>query len=127
MGDHVTQKGSDITPERLRFDFSHSEALTPEEIKEVENLVNEKIDQDLKVQSQEMNYEEAVEAGALHLPDHDYPSEVTVYFIEGPEQTFSKEMCRGPHINRTGALGQFEIIKEQSSGAGIRRIKAVLK
>jgi len=123
LGEHVVQKGSDITPERLRFDFSHPKALTEEEIEEVEDLINEKIEEDLEVTSKEMDYEKAIEEGAMHLPDHDYPSEVTVYSMGD----FSKELCRGPHVKHTGVLGEFKITKEQSSSAGVRRIKAVLK
>lgn len=123
LGDHVVQKGSDITPERLRFDFSHPESLTQEEIEQVEDLINKKIEEDLEVTSEEMDYDKAIEEGALHLPGHDYPSEVTVYSMGD----FSKELCRGPHVERTGVLGEFEITKEQSSSAGVRRIKAVLK
>ncbi|KXB08860.1 hypothetical protein AKJ56_00155 [candidate division MSBL1 archaeon SCGC-AAA382N08] len=122
LGDHVVQKGSDVTPRRLRFDFS-SKPLKEEEIEQVEDLVNEKIERDLEVSSEQMDYEEAVKQGALHLPDHDYPSRVTVYSIGD----FSQELCRGPHVEHTGVLGKFKITKEQSSAAGVRRIKAVLE
>jgi len=123
LGGHVKQMGSDITSERLRFDFSHPQKMTPEEIKEVEGLVNQKIKEDLEVDKKEMSYEEALKSGALAFFKEKYPVRVTVYTVE----SFSKEICAGPHTSRTSELGLFKIVKEESSSAGVRRIKAVLK
>jgi len=114
--------GSDITSERLRFDFSFERKLSPEELKKVEDLVNEKIKQDLEVKQEEMSLKQALKTGALAFFKEKYPERVTVYSI----QAFSKEICAGPHMKRTGELGKFKIIKEESSSAGIRRIKAIL-
>jgi len=123
LGEHVKQLGSDITPERLRFDFSHPKKLTPKEIKEIENLVNQKIKENLEVKKEEMPLEKALKSGALAFFKEKYPKKVTVYTIGD----FSKEICAGPHVKRTGELGRFKIIKEESAGAGIRRIKAILE
>lgn len=123
LGDHVKQKGSNITPERLRFDFSHPDRLTAEEIKKVEDLVNEKIKEDLPVTYEIMTLEEAKKQGAVALFESKYGEKVKVYSIG----TFSKEVCGGPHVVRTGVLGRFRIIKESSAGSGIRRIKAILE
>ena len=123
LGEHVKQMGSDITSQRLRFDFSHSQKMTAEEIKQVEDLVNQKIKEDLKVDKREMSYQEALESGALAFFREKYPERVTVYAVEG----FSKEICAGPHVGRTSELGFFKIVKEESSSAGVRRIKAVLQ
>ena len=123
LGKHVKQMGSDITSQRLRFDFSHPQKLTDKEIKKVENLVNQKIKEDLEVKKEEMSYLKALESGALAFFKEKYPEIVTVYSIGD----FSKEICAGPHVKRTSGLGHFEIIKEESSGAGIRRIRAILK
>jgi len=122
LGEHVKQMGSDITPQRLRFDFSHPQKMTAEEIEKVEDLVNRKIKEDLKVRKEEMKYEEALKTGALAFFKEKYPEKVTVYSIDN----FSKEICAGPHVKRTSELGHFKIIKEESSGAGIRRVRAVL-
>ena len=122
LGEHVKQIGSDITPQRLRFDFPHPKKLTPEEIKKIEDLVNQKIKEDFEVKKEEMSYEEALKSGALAFFKERYPDRVTVYSIGN----FSKEICAGPHVKRTGKLGHFKIIKEESSGAGIRRIRAIL-
>ena len=121
LGEHVRQMGSDINPKRLRFDFSHSQKMTPKEIKKVEDLVNQKIKEDLEIKEEEMPYEKAIESGALAFFREKYPSKVTVYSIN----KFSKEICAGPHIKRTSELGHFKIIKEESSGAGVRRIRAI--
>ena len=123
LGNHVQQMGSDITSERTRFDFSHSQKMTPEEIKKVEDLVNQKIKEDLEVKKEETAYEEAIKSGALAFFREKYPQKVSVYSIEG----FSKEICAGPHVNRTSAIGKIKIIKEESSSAGIRRIRAILE
>ena len=122
FGENVLQKGSNITSERLRFDFSHPEKMTSEQIKQVEDLVNEKIKQDLPVVCEEMNLDEAKEKGAMGVFNSKYDERVKVYSID----TFSKEICGGPHVNRTSELGNFKIIKEESASAGVRRIKAIL-
>ncbi len=123
LGENVKQMGSDITPQRLRFDFSHSRKLTEEEIKKINNLVNRKIKEDLEVKREEMSYLEAIKSGALAFFKERYPEKVTVYSIGN----FSKEICAGPHVKRTSELGNFKIIKEESCGAGTRRIRAILK
>lgn len=123
LGDHVFQKGSNITAERLRFDFSHQEKLASEQIKQVEDLVNQKIQEDLPVKMEETNLEEAKKQGAMGVFEAKYAEKVKVYTIGD----FSKEICGGPHIQRTGDLGHFKIVKEEASSAGVRRIKAVLE
>ena len=122
LGDHVAQKGSNITNERLRFDFSHPEKMTKEQIAEVEELVNEAIKNDLPISFTEMSVEEAKNQGAIGLFEGKYGELVKVYKIGD----FSCEICGGPHADSTGKLGRFKIKKEQSSSAGVRRIKAVL-
>jgi len=123
LGDHVGQKGSNITPERLRFDFTHSQKMTPEELKQVEDLVNDAIKADLEVKCETMTLEEAKAQGAIAFFASKYGEQVKVYSIGD----FSKEVCGGPHVQRTGKMGHFKILKEQSSSAGVRRIKAVLE
>ncbi len=123
LGEHVTQKGSNITAERLRFDFSHSEKMTDEQKQEVEKLVNEVIEKDLLIELEEMTLEEAKAKGAMGVFESKYGERVKVYTIND----FSKEICAGPHAERTGELGHFRISKEESSSSGIRRIKAVLE
>ncbi len=122
LGEHVKQSGSNITEERLRFDFSHPQKMTKEEIKQVEDLVNEQIQKDLKVTCEEMSYEDAKKSGAIGLFTDKYGDRVKVYTIGD----FSKEICGGPHVTHTGNMGRFKIKKEESSSSGIRRIKAVL-
>ncbi|UTC95126.1 alanine--tRNA ligase [Treponema denticola] len=123
LGDHVQQKGSNITAERLRFDFSHPEPMTEAEKKEVERLVNEAIKADLPVTMEVMPLEEAKKIGAMALFGEKYEDVVKVYKIGD----FSTEVCGGPHVERTGSLGRFCIKKEQSSSSGVRRIRAVLE
>ena len=123
LGNHVKQMGSDINPQRLRFDFSHPQKIAEAEIKDVENLVNQKIKENLEVKKEEMKYEEALKSGALAFFKEKYPEKVTVFSIGN----FSKEICAGPHVKKTSELGQFKIIKEESSGAGTRRIRAILQ
>ena len=123
LGDHVAQKGSNITAERMRFDFSHPAPMTAEEIAKVEAIVNEQIQRDLPVRMEIMSLEEAKASGAIALFGEKYESQVKVYTIGD----FSKEVCGGPHVDRTGKLGTFKIQKEQSSSAGVRRIRAVLE
>ena len=126
LGDHVEQKGSNITAERLRFDFSHNEKLTDEQKQEVENLVNQAISQKLEVSCEEMDLEKAKEQNASGVFENKYGKKVKVYTISQGDDVFSKEICGGPHIENIGDLGQFKIKKEKSSSAGVRRIKAVL-
>jgi len=123
LGKHIKQMGSDITPQRLRFDFSHPQKMTVEELKEVEKLINQKIKEDLGVKKEEMPYEQALKSDALAFFREKYPEKVSVYSIG----SFSKEICAGPHVNRTGKLGHFKIIKEESASSGIRRIRAILE
>ena len=122
LGDHAKQKGSNITTERLRFDFSHPEKMTKEQLKQVEDIVNEQIARDLPVTCEEMTLEEAKASGATGLFENKYGEKVKVYTIGD----FSKEICGGPHVSHTGELGHFTIKKEESSSAGVRRIKAIL-
>jgi alanyl-tRNA synthetase len=133
LGDHVVQHGSNITEERLRFDFSHDEKMTPEQIKQVEDMVNEQIDKDLKVSFAEYPTEQARgELGALGAFGDRYGDTVKVYkmIADGEDKPFSFEICGGPHVDHTSQLAEggkhFKITKEESSSSGIRRIKAVL-
>ena len=123
LGDHAKQCGSNITTERLRFDFTHPEKVTKEQLQQVENLVNEQIKRDLPVTCEEMTLEEAKASGATGLFENKYGEKVKVYTIGD----FSKEICGGPHVTHTGELGHFKIKKEESSSAGVRRIKAILE
>ncbi len=123
LGTHVGQKGSNITVERLRFDFTHPAPMTKEEIQQVEDLVNDAIKRDLPVTVETMTVEEARAQGAIAFFDSKYGEKVTVYTIGD----FSKEVCGGPHVTHTGGMGHFRILKEQSSSAGVRRIKAILE
>lgn len=123
LGSHVHQKGSNITEERMRFDFSHDSKMTPEQIKQTEDLVNKYIEMGLTVTKKEMSKEEAIESGAECMFIDKYPDIVTVYFIGD----VSKELCEGPHVNNTNELGHFKITKEEASSAGVRRIKAILE
>jgi alanyl-tRNA synthetase len=127
LGDHVQQSGSNITAERLRFDFSHNEKLTETQLKEVEDLVNEQIQKNLPVTKETLPFEEAKKQGALAFFGSKYPEIVSVFTIGNKDSYFSKEVCTGPHVENTGTLGKFEIIKEESAGSGKRRIYAVLK
>ncbi len=130
LGEHVEQRGSNITGERLRFDFNHPSKLTPAEIKQVEDIVNEQIDKDLPVTWKEMETEEALATGARGHFGEKYGPTVKVYIVGPADHPYTMELCGGPHVEHTGVLGEdgkrFKITKEESSGAGIRRIKAVL-
>ncbi len=128
LGDHVAQKGSNITAERLRFDFSHPEKMTDEQKKQVEDIVNEQIKNDLPVTVEEMTVAEADKKGAMGAFKDRYSEKVKVYTIGdiSKGEVFSKEICGGPHVTHIGELGHFTIKKEESSSAGVRRIKAVL-
>jgi len=128
LGEHVEQMGSDINAERLRFDFKHTQKMTPEEIKQVEDLINLKIKEDLEIKKEEMSLDEALKSGAIAFFKEKYPDMVKVWTIHNPEtgEVFSKEICAGPHVEKTGQLKSFKIIKEESSSAGVRRIKAIV-
>jgi len=123
LGDDVIQRGSNITGERLRLDFSHSKKLTAEQIAEVENLVNEAIEKNIPVKCEEMTVDEAEQSGALGVFGEKYGEKVKVYSV----LDMSREICGGPHASETGELGKFRIKKEESSSAGVRRIKAILE
>ncbi|MBR6231738.1 MAG: alanine--tRNA ligase [Alphaproteobacteria bacterium] len=124
LGPEVAQKGSNITPERLRFDFSFGRKMTPEEVKQVEDLVNEAINRKMPITCEEMPLDKAVAEGATALFKDRYDAELVKVYTMGD---FSKEVCGGPHAANTGDLGHFKIKKEESSSAGVRRIKAVLE
>ncbi len=126
LGIHVMQRGSNITPDRLRFDFIHSEKMTPDQIAEVEKIVNKTINDSLPVTFEEKEYKQAVSEGALGFFESRYGEKVKVYTIGEKNNPFSKEICNGPHVSNTSELGSFKIIKEESVSAGVRRIKAVI-
>lgn len=126
LGTHVEQRGSNITKERLRFDFSHPDKMTPDQIKKVEDTINARIAADLPVSWAEMSVDEAKSQGAMGLFEEKYGDKIKVYSIGD----YSKEICGGPHVQHTGELGEagkFKILKEEAVSAGIRRIKAVLQ
>lgn len=127
LGNEVYQKGSNITAERLRFDFPYNEKMTAEQLAEVEKLVNEAIAAKLPVHFEEMPLGKAREIGASGVFDSKYQEQVKVYFMGNEPHYFSKEICGGPHVSNTGELGHFKIQKEESSSAGVRRIKATLE
>lgn len=123
LGETVHQTGSNITPERIRFDFSYGEKLTPEQIKKVEGIVNEKIKQDLKVKKELLTQEEADKKNAIGLFREKYDDKVSIYEIGD----YSTEYCGGPHVSHTAEVGKFKIVKEGALGSGQRRIRAVLE
>ena len=127
LGPEVHQMGSDITPERTRFDFSFPRKVTADEVKKAEDIVNEKIKEDLPVGFKEMQKDEAERSGALHFFKEKYPGKVKVYYV-GPDlaHAWSREFCGGPHVTHTGEIGHFRIAKEEAVGAGVRRIRGVL-
>ena len=135
LGDHVIQKGSNITPERLRLDFSHPDKLTPAQIKQVEDLVNAAIAADYPIVCEEPTLAEAKKRGAMGVFESKYGEKVKVYTVGPkdsagvvePQTAFSQEICGGPHVAHTGVLGHFKIQKEEASSAGVRRIKAILE
>lgn len=136
LGSHALQKGSNITAERMRFDFAHGEKMTPEQIQAAEDLVNAAIKKDYPVTFQELPLEEARKKQAIGLFADNYGEKVKVYTVGDPEgipvadstaATFSRELCGGPHVEHTGTLGHFKIIKEEAVSSGIRRIKAILE
>jgi alanyl-tRNA synthetase len=122
LGPHVEQKGSNITPERLRFDFSHSDKMTPEQLKKVEEIVNEQIHRSLEISLENMTLDEAKNRGAIGLFEDRYGDRINVYFMGD----FSKEVCGGPHVKNTKELVKFSIQKEEASSRGVRRIKATV-
>ncbi|HCC05777.1 TPA: alanine--tRNA ligase [Candidatus Nomurabacteria bacterium] len=132
LGDTVVQKGSNITPERLRFDFAYAEKMTDEQKKKVEDLINEKIKENLPVIREEISIEEAKARGAMGLFTDKYGEKVSIYRIgegknKGDNNLFSIEMCGGPHVENIGTLGTFKIVKEEAVSSGVRRIKAALE
>lgn len=127
LGEHVTQRGSNITAERLRFDFTQPDKMTPEQIKAVEDFVNTAIEKKLDVTMEELVLDEAKAKGAVGVFESKYGEKVKVYKIGEGDSVVSYEICGGPHVNNTGELGKFIIQKEESSSAGVRRIKAVLE
>jgi len=131
LGAHVAQKGSNITSERLRFDFSHPEKMTPDQLKAVERIINEQIKKDLPVHFEILDLEQAKKRGAFGLFEDKYAQlggKIKVYFVgdENLGDYVSKEVCGGPHVARTSELGSFKIVKEEAVAAGIRRIKATV-
>lgn len=131
LGDHIVQRGSNITAERTRFDFSHPEKVTREQLDEVETIVNEQIAKDLPVTWKEEKTDEAFKKGASGAFGDKYGETVKVYTIGDENSPFSREICGGPHVEHTGVIGEggksFKITKEEASSAGVRRIKAVLQ
>ena len=127
LGAHVFQKGSNITSERLRFDFSHTGKMTDEEKKKVEGIVNEKIISKLPVSYDDIPLEDARKRGAIGLFGEKYGEIVRIYQIGEGNNKFSVEFCGGPHVKNTDELGKFSIVKEEAVSAGVRRIKAVLR
>ena len=123
LGDHVEQKGSNITPERTRFDFSHSGNLSAEEIKKVEEIVNQKIQEALPVNKEILTPQEAQKQGALGFFEERYQGKVSVYSVG----SFSKEICTGPHVKNTQEIGQFKIQKQKNIGSGLIRIRATVE
>jgi alanyl-tRNA synthetase len=128
LGTHVAQAGSNITAERLRFDFTHSEKMTPEQISAVEAYVNQAIQSGLTVTITNMDKKEAQETGVCGSFWEKYPDIVKVYsMVGGDGVTYSRELCGGPHVESSESMGRFQIVKEESSSSGVRRIKAVLE
>lgn len=122
LGDHVHQEGSNITADRLRFDFSHPQALTDTELQQVENWINDQIKADLPVSKSSMPKDEALESGALAFFKEKYPNIVTVYTIGDEDKWVSRELCGGPHVSHTSEIGEVEIFKQKASSAGVRRV-----
>lgn len=128
LGDHVAQAGSNITAERLRFDFTHSEKMTPEQLKAVEDYVNAAIESRATMVMTEVAKEEAKATGVTGSFWEKYSDIVKVYTMTGPDGTvWTRELCGGPHVAATEGMGHFHIVKEEASSAGVRRIKAVLE
>jgi alanyl-tRNA synthetase len=129
LGENVWQKGSNITEERTRFDFTHDKKMTPEEIAEVEKLVNGWVERDLTMKKEIMPYEDARKLNAIGVFGEKYPDTVSVYTVYDAktEEVVSREFCGGPHVDHTGVIGKFKIQKEEASSAGVRRIKAIIE
>ena len=127
LGDHVKQAGSNITSERIRFDFTNPEKLTDDQLKQITDLINDQIRLNLPVTVENMSFVESQKQGALAFFGNKYPEVVSVYTIGSKDNYFSKEVCTGPHVDQLSKLGKFEIQKEESAGSGKRRIYAILK
>lgn len=128
LGEHVIQRGQNITTERSRFDFSHEYKLTEEELKEVEDLINEQIAQDLPVKMEKLPKEKAIELGAIHAFNEKYGDEVQVYYVgDSIDTAYSKEFCGGPHVTHTGEIGRVRIKKQEKIGAGVIRLYLILE
>ncbi len=127
LGNHIHQAGSNITTERIRFDFTHPDKVTQDQLQQVEELVNQQIKLALPVNHQNISFVEAKKQGALFLPGHSYPDMVSVYTVGDPNNYYSKEICTGPHVQNTSQLTEFKILKEESAGSGKRRLYATLK
>ncbi|MFW9909697.1 MAG: alanine--tRNA ligase, partial [Candidatus Thorarchaeota archaeon] len=123
LGNEIQQNGSNITKERLRFDFTFDRKLTSEEISEVETLINGVIKKNIEVKRRTMKYDDAIAAGALAFFKENYGETVSVYSVGD----FSMELCGGPHVEQTGILGKFKIAKQEKIGAGLMRIKGILE
>lgn len=126
LGNEVHQAGSDITAERLRFDFNFARKLTPEEIQRIEDIANEAVKQDYQVTKKEMAYEDAIKSGALAFFKLKYPPKVNVYTVGPDDKFFSRELCGGPHVAHTAEVGHIKISKEEAVSAGTRRIRAIV-
>jgi alanyl-tRNA synthetase len=125
LGDHIIQRGSFVSSDKLRFDFSHPTKLTDQEIKQIEDIVNQKIQENISVQYVDLPKDQALEVGALHAFNEKYQDICRIYFVgDNLDTAWSKEFCGGPHVTRTGELGTFKITKEESAGSGIRRLYA---
>ena len=122
LGPHAKQAGQDVTGEVLRFDFTHPQELTDEQLRKIEQIVNQKIKDKLTVTSKLTTVSQAKKEGAIALFEQKYADKVTLYDIGG----YSKELCAGPHVKNTGELGHFKILSEKSAASGVRRIKARL-
>lgn len=118
LGEHVHQAGSNITSERLRFDFTHDKALTPEELSKVEQIINQKVQENLSVVKEIMPYQQAIDSGAMAFFKEKYPDTVTVYSIGD----YSKELCGGPHVTSTAEIGNIKVVKQESLGSSLRRV-----
>ena len=126
LGNEVHQAGSDITPERLRFDFTFPRKITPEELKKAEDIANDIVNKDLPVTATEMDLQEALDSGASAFFKLKYPPRVKVYTIGDDKNWFSRELCGGPHISHTKEIGHITITKEESVSGGNRRIRAIV-
>jgi len=127
LGQKLPQAGSDITAERLRFDFTFPRKITPEELKKAEDIANDIVAKDLPVSWQEMDLQDAINSGASAFFKSKYPSKVKVYIIGDEKNWFSREICGGPHVSHTGEIGHIKIIKEESISGGNRRIRAIVE